>query len=233
MIGNTQSTKQLTPKAMRTLLITLLALTFGISSEAKPRANSQFNIRMADLSNYTVTFNNTTYFATEWVKINNVPPGKHYLRIEESMQTRGRGMRANGRRLIYQGWITVPAASVVNTRVNFNRNFAMAGIVRLDYGHGAGYNNGPQGNYPQQNPRPGVGYGNQQPQGNYPPQGGYNDQGNDQDGYDYGNPAPGPQDDGAYDDGTYGTSQLKATNPNQNKPTARPAVINKVKPAAK
>ncbi len=231
---------------MRTLIITLLTLTLGLSASAKHRANSQLNIRMADLSNYTVVFNNTTYFATEWVKIYNVPPGKHYLRIEESMQTRGYGMRTNGRRVIYQGWVTVPAGSIVNSRVNFNRNFVVANIFRGNYGYqnGGGYgnHNGQYRNqYPQQ-PQGGYGqgqgqygnqqgqYGNQQPQGN----GGYDEdeygQAGDPNTYEYGNAGPDQQSGGAGDDGTYGESQLvaKPTKTTTAKPAVKaPAKLNK------
>lgn len=207
----------LTPNAMRTLLITLLSLTLGLNANARFRANSQLNIRMADLSSYTVVFNNTTYFATEWVKIYNVPPGKHYLRIEESVQTYGRGMQATGHRLIYAGWVTVPPASIVNSRVNYNRSYMVARIDRLDCGrpNGGGYNHhGPYDNrYPQQG-----GYGN-----NYPDQYPTNrddydeDENDDQD--DYGNQG-GQDQDGTYDDGTYGNSKLvaKPINPSTVKP---------------
>lgn len=227
---------------MRTLIAILLTFTLGLSAQAKFRANSQLNIRMADLSNYTVTFNNTTYFATEWVKIYNVPPGKHYLRIEESVQAMGRGMRANGRRLIYQGWITVPSASIVNSRVNYNRNFMLAGIIKCGngyaYGHdrpraayeqggyyGNGYPQGGPGQYQQGGYPQGGQY--QGPQGNQGYDGQYDEQDYGYDGpntYDYGTgsaPAPGPDpNDGSYDDGTYGTSKLQAK-PNT---TAKPAV---------
>ncbi len=200
---------------MRTLLIALLTLTVSFTAQAHHRykANSQFNIRMADLSNYTVVFNNTTYFATEWVKIYNVPPGKHYLRIEETMQTRGYGMRATGRRLIYDGWITVPAASKVVTRVSFSRNFMVARIDRMDcrkpyYGRGHyqdddyGYQNGP------------VSQGRQ-----------YQDDDDDYSAsdpntYDYGT-EQNPNYGGTYDDGTYGTSQLKAPKPTTQKATIK------------
>ncbi|MES2628154.1 MAG: hypothetical protein V4616_04210 [Bacteroidota bacterium] len=222
---------------MRTLLITLLTVVLGFGAFAGIRSNSQLNIRMADFSNYTVTFNNTTYFATEWVKIYNVPPGKHYLRIEENLQTRGRGMQANGRRVIYAGWVTVPNASIVNSRVTFNRNFAVAGIIRLgggQYGYGTTRNYPQQGGYGNQYPgnRPGGQQGGYQGGYNQGPQGGgYDDdyyQPGDPNNYDYGNPEPGPQGDGAYDDGTFGESQLRATPPKQ--PIGKTAPATKAQP---
>jgi len=202
---------------MRTLLIALLTLTVGFTAQAhRFKGNSQFNIRMADLSTYTVVFNNTTYFATEWVKIYNVPPGKHYLRIEETVQTRGRGMRATGHRLIYEGWVTVPAASRVNTRVNFNRNFMVARIDRMDcrkpygnQGYGRGGNYGPDRG--QGNNQPG--YGEDYDHG-YDPEDPYTHE------YGGGQGRPqNPDDGGVYDDGTYGDSQLRAKTPNQTKTT--------------
>ncbi len=210
---------------MRTLLIALLTVTVGFTAQANRfKGTSQFNIRMADLSTYTVTFNNTTYFATEWVKIYNVPPGKHFLRIEETMQTRGRGMRATGRRLIYEGWVTVPAASRVNTRVSFNRNFMVAGITRFDCRkphRDYGYNRG--GAYDQNY---GQGGGYQQDQGGYDDD--YNYDPNDPNDHQYGDPGR-PQDPngGVYDDGTYGESQLRATD------TKKPAVTGQTRPKTK
>lgn len=198
---------------MRTLLITLSVMIGFAVQASHPRFNSQLNISMAGLSNYTVTFNNTTYFATEWVQINNIPAGKHYLRIEENLNTYGRGMRASGRRVIYSGYVSVPGASVVDTRVNFNRRFNVVNIFR---NHGRPVcNNGPAYDYGQQGPNDGPGYGGPgygNPGNSGRPQGGYgqgrpgNNQNNDDDGYG----DDGGYDDQDYDDGTYGTSQLQA-----------------------
>lgn len=216
---------------MRTLLIALVTLGLGFTAQANRfKANSQFNIRMADLSNYTVVFNNTTYFATEWVKIYNVPPGKHYLRIEETVQSQRGRMHATGSRLIYEGWVTVPAASKVNTRVNFNRYFAVTRIDRMvcgkpyqGYGHNQPGNYGPyqgqpQGGYNQnQNDYNDYGYDNNDPN-TYQ----YGDQNPAQNpnGYGNGNSGQDPNGGGVYDDGTYGTSQLKA------KPVTKPMSTN-------
>lgn len=187
---------------MRTLLITLIAGLLSISAEAKGRANSMLNIRLTDYGNYTVTFNNTTYFATERVRIFNIAPGKHYLRIVETLQPRYRGSRAIGKRVIYEGYVTVPPHSSVFTRAGRGCGLEIARIDRFDHP-----GNGKKDHKWKDNDR----------RGNYD---GY--RGDDDDyryddySYDYGN--GGDNDD--YDDGTWGESRLTGQKAQR---TAQPA----------
>jgi hypothetical protein len=200
-------TNNLTIKAMRTLLFAFLAGILSISAEARPIA-SQLNIRLTNYGNYTVMFNNTTYFATERVRIFNIQPGKHYLRIVETLQPRYNGSRSVGKRVIYEGYVTIPPRSAVFSTAGTGCGFEVARIDRFDNGHGRGYS-GYNDDRNDDRYNDGRGYDNRNSYNNGNYGGGYNGDGNSGGG------------NGGYDDGTYGDSRIVAK-PDQNKDMARP-----------
>lgn len=185
---------------MRTLLLALFAGMISFTAQA-----SQLNIRLTNYGNYTVVFNNTTYFATEKVKIFNIPPGKHYIRIVETLQPRYYGSRSIGKRVIYEGYVTIPPQAAVYSTAGCGYGFEVARIDRFDNVRGG-------------HPGRGHAYGKYKDK----------DRDRDDDRYDrdddysdrYDDRYEGPDNNDSYDDGTWGTSKMVQGNATKPAPAA-------------
>jgi len=105
---------------MKTLLTTILVLTIKIFAYANHN-HSQLNIKLKDHSSMVIELGNAAFNSPDIsFSIANVIPGSHLLKIWKVKNHPHH--RPFVKKLIYSGWINIPAASIVNVIGSNNGN---------------------------------------------------------------------------------------------------------------
>ncbi len=122
----------------RTVLLTVVSLLISVSSFAfTGNGLSKLELRLWDKSKFFVELDNHTYPATvRTFRVDNLEPGKHYIRVIKTIRHHNGFMN----QVVYRGFIDIPAYTKVVARITRNHVFDIIKMRKIGHEYGYGYN---------------------------------------------------------------------------------------------
>lgn len=122
-------------KTITKINLLLIGIFFaGITTANGWNKGSEFNLKMFDNSGFTVNFDNN-YFncPNNTFSLANVKPGNHYLKVTKvfNLYKPGCGGMISSSRVVYSGWIHIPAFSQVYSVIGKHNNYKEVNVISL------------------------------------------------------------------------------------------------------
>jgi len=112
---------------MKNLISTIVISSMMAVSVKADHRLSDLRIRSYDNRPVIVSFNQVQYNTPgTWVNINDVRPGRHFIKVWSAVTPRGFGQ---GRQLMYSGMIVVPSGAEVRAMVTRNFNIRINQVI--------------------------------------------------------------------------------------------------------
>ncbi|TND09323.1 MAG: hypothetical protein FD123_1410 [Bacteroidetes bacterium] len=145
---------------MKNVLLIFACLSGAQLAEANGYA-SQIHLHLYDNAPIAVTFDNQRYNTpSNNYQLTNITPGNHYLQVSRMVQY-GQGWGSYTMPVtVYQGWVTVPAASNITAMINGMNQYSVLSVTPLYSGPSYGNPNDPWGSYDPYGGGNGGGCGN-------------------------------------------------------------------------
>ncbi|MBN8703671.1 MAG: DUF4476 domain-containing protein [Bacteroidetes bacterium] len=110
------------------VVVTLVASEQSIKAYGR---NSELNLRMSDNSDFIVTLDNNRFNdRSSTFSLQNIQPGRHYLKIVKFPNQYNGGFCATPR-VAFEGFIKVPASSVVYALIEKHRGYTVANVLPI------------------------------------------------------------------------------------------------------
>lgn len=122
----------------------MLTATIGTSSADHRYNGSVLNLQLIGRGDFTVFMDGMVYPTQgSQLQIAGLPPGNHQLRVVENLRNNGyHGNYSLTKRVLFNGYVQVPAASAVFARMLPNGRLLIDRIDPFNQGYNRGYNNG-------------------------------------------------------------------------------------------